>query len=192
VRANENFEIPSIAPPSAIDPFVTDRENHQKEVEFKMLMEGKFTLQAPMQEVWDFLLEPETLASCIPGAEKMEAIDAKTYESVVKQKVGPISVRLKFTTTLTEIEPPRHVKAVGRGADIGKAGTFTQETTVNLTEISKDSVEISYSSNVSLVGRLATFGERIMRAKAKEVGEEFTKNLQERLKSRIAGAAVPQ
>jgi carbon monoxide dehydrogenase subunit G len=151
-----------------------------------MLIEGKFTLQAPIQEVWDFLFEPETLASCIPGAEKIEAIDDKTYESVVKQKVGPISVRFKFTTTLTEIDPPRHLKAVGRGEDTGKAGTFTQKTTVNLTEISEDSVEVSYSSNVSLVGRLATFGERIMRAKAKEVGEEITKNLEERLKSRTA------
>jgi carbon monoxide dehydrogenase subunit G len=147
-------------------------------------MEGKFTLKAPIQEVWDFLLKPETLASCIPGAEKMEAIDDKTYESVVKQKVGPISVKFKFTTTITEVDPPRHLKAVGRGAEIAKAGTFSQETTVDLTEISKDEVEVSYSSNVSLVGRLATFGERIMRAKAKSVGEEFTKNLQERLKSR--------
>jgi len=151
-----------------------------------MLIEGKFTLKAPIQEEWDFLLDPGTLASCIPGTETVEAIDDKTYESVVKQKVGPISVKLKFTTTLTEIEPPRHLKAVGRGADISKAGTFTQETTVNLAEISKDEVEISYSSNVTIVGRLATFGERIMRAKAKGVGEEFTKNLQEKLKSRTA------
>jgi carbon monoxide dehydrogenase subunit G len=149
-----------------------------------MLLEGKFTLKAPIQEVWDFLLKPETLASCIPGAEKIEAIDDKTYESVVKQKVGPISVKFKFTTTITEVDPPRHLKAVGRGADIAKAGTFSQETTVDLTEISKDEVEVSYTSNVSLVGRLATFGERIMRAKAKSVGEEFTRNLQEKLKSR--------
>jgi carbon monoxide dehydrogenase subunit G len=149
-----------------------------------MLLEGKFTLKAPIQEVWDFLLKPETLASCIPGAEKMEAIDDKTYESVVKQKVGPISVKFKFTTTITEVDPPRHLKAVGRGADIAKAGTFSQETTVDLTEISKDEVEVAYTSNVSLVGRLATFGERIMRAKAKSVGEEFTRNLQEKLKSR--------
>jgi carbon monoxide dehydrogenase subunit G len=153
-----------------------------------MLLEGKFTLQdAPIQEVWDFLLKPETLASCVPGAEKMEAIDDKTYESIVKQKVGPISVRFKFTTTLAEIDPPRYLKAVGRGADIGKAGIFTQETTVSLTEISNDSVEVSYHSNVSLVGRLATFGERIMRAKAKELEKEFTRNLQERLKSEVAG-----
>jgi carbon monoxide dehydrogenase subunit G len=153
-----------------------------------MLLEGKFTLQdAPIQEVWDFLLKPETLASCVPGAEKMEAIDEKTYESVVKAKVGPIAVSFKFTTTLAETDPPRYLKAVGRGADIGKAGTFTQETTVNLTEVSGDCVEISYRSNVSLVGRLATFGERIMRAKAKELEREFTENLQEKLKSEVAG-----
>jgi len=152
-----------------------------------MLIEGKFTLKAPIQKVWNSLLDPVTLASCIPGTEKMEVIDDKTYESVVKQKVGPISVKLKFTTTLTEVEPPRYIKAVGRGADITKAGTFTQETKVNLTEFPNDEVEVSYSSNVSLVGRLATFGERIMRAKAKSVGEEFTKNLQEKLKSGPAG-----
>ena len=152
-----------------------------------MLLEGKFTLKAPIQEVWDFLLKPETRASCIPGAEKMQAIDDKTYESVVKQKVGPISVKFKFTTKITEVDPPRHLKAVGRGEDIAKAGTFSQETTVDLTEISKDEVEVSYSSNVSLVGRLATFGERIMRAKAKSVGEEFTRNLQEKLRSRTTG-----
>ena len=77
-----------------------------------MLIEGNFSLKAPIQEVWDFLLKPGTLASCIPGVEKLEAIDDKTYESVVKQKVGPVSVRLKFTTTLTEMEPPKYLKAV--------------------------------------------------------------------------------
>jgi len=152
-----------------------------------VLIEGKFTLKAPIQQVWDFLLEPGTLASCIPGAEKMEAIDDKTYEGVVKQRVGPISIKLKFTQTLTEIDPPKHVKAVGRGADITKAGTFSQETIVDLKEIAKDEVEVAYSSNVSMVGRIATFGERIMRAKVNKVGEEFTRNLQEKLKSRIGG-----
>jgi carbon monoxide dehydrogenase subunit G len=152
-----------------------------------MLIEGKFTMKAPIQQVWDFLLEPGTLASCIPGAEKMEPIDDKTWEGVVKQKVGPISVKLKFTQTLTEVDPPKHVKAVGRGADITKAGTFTQETVVDLSEIGKGEVEVAYRSNVSMVGRLATFGERIMRAKVNKVGEEFTRNLQERLKSRVGG-----
>ena len=92
-----------------------------------MLIEGKFSLKAPIQEVWDFLLKPETLGSCIPGVEEMELIDERTYNSVVKQKVGPISVKLKFTTTLTEVDPPTHLKAVGRGEDLNKNGVVDYE-----------------------------------------------------------------
>ena len=43
-----------------------------------MLMEGKFTIKAPIQKLWDTLLDPETLLSCIPGAEKIERIDGLT------------------------------------------------------------------------------------------------------------------
>ena len=151
-----------------------------------MLMEGKFTLKAPIQEVWDALLDPGILASCIPGSEEMRAIDDRTYESVVKQKVGPISVRFKFTTTLTEMDPPRYLKAVGRGADTNKAGTFAQETTVSLSESASGEVEVAYRSDVSLVGRLATFAERLMQTKSKAIAAEFTRSLQEKLEHRAA------
>jgi uncharacterized protein len=147
-----------------------------------MLMEGKFTLKAPIQEVWDFLLEPGTLVSCIPGAEKMTAVDDKTWEGIIKQKVGIISVKLNFTQTFAEIDPPKHIKAIGRGSALGGMGTFTQESVVDLKEVAKDEVEISYKANVSLVGRLSTFGERIMRAKIDSTSLEFTNNLANKLK----------
>ena len=53
-----------------------------------MLIEGKFVIKAPIQKVWDHILEPETLGSCMPGAEKVAKIDDKTYDAVVKQKVA--------------------------------------------------------------------------------------------------------
>ena len=148
-----------------------------------MLMEGKFTLKAPIQKVWEKILEPETLLSCIPGAEKIERIDEKTYNCVVKQKVGPISVRFKFKSVITKMEPPTHIEIEGEGEDIGKAGHFVQKSFVDLKEASEGEVEISYKSDVSIVGKLAMFGDRIMRAKAKKVEEEFTTALQEKLKS---------
>jgi carbon monoxide dehydrogenase subunit G len=146
-----------------------------------MLIEGKFTMKAPIQEVWDFLLQPGTIVSCIPGAEKMVAIDDKTWEGIIKDKVGIISVKLQFTQTFADVEPPKHLKALGRGSALGGLGTFTQESIVDLTEVAKDEVEVSYKSTVSLVGRLATFGERIMRAKVDSKGAEFTSNLQKKL-----------
>jgi carbon monoxide dehydrogenase subunit G len=147
-----------------------------------MLMEGKFTLKAPIQKIWETLLEPETLLSCIPGAEKIERLDEKTYDCVVKQKVGPISVKFKFKSILTKLEPPAHIEIEGEGDDIAKAGHFVQKSVVDLREIAPNEVEVSYRSDVNIVGKLAMFGDRIMKAKAKKVEEEFTLALQKRLK----------
>lgn len=147
-----------------------------------MILEGKFTLKAPIQKVWDSLLEPETLLACVPGAEKIEKLDERTYDCVIKQKVGPISVRFKFKTVLTKLDPPHHFELEGEGDEIAKAGRFTQKSTVHLRE-TEEEVEISYKTEVNVVGKLATFGDRIMRAKAKKVEAEFTKKLQERLKA---------
>jgi carbon monoxide dehydrogenase subunit G len=147
-----------------------------------MLMEGKFTLKASIQKVWDTLLEPETLLSCIPGAEKIERLDEKTYDCVVKQKVGPISVKFKFKSIITKMDSPTHIEIEGEGDDIAKAGHFVQKSFVDLREVAPNEVEVSYRSDVNIVGKLAMFGDRIMKAKAKKVEEEFTLALQERLK----------
>jgi carbon monoxide dehydrogenase subunit G len=148
-----------------------------------MQMEGKFTLKAPIQKLWDTLLDPETLLSCIPGAEKIERIDEKTFDCVVKQKVGPISVKFKFKSILSKVEPPTHIEVYGEGEDIGKAGHFVQKSVVDLRQIPGGEVEVAYRTDATVVGKLAMFGDRIMRAKAKKVEEEFTKALQERLKN---------
>lgn len=150
-----------------------------------MLMEGKFTIKAPIQKLWDTLLDPETLLSCIPGAEKIERIDEKTFDCVVKQKVGPISVKFKFKSVLSKVEPPTHIEVDGEGEDIGKAGHFVQKSVVDLRETPGGEVEVSYRTDATIVGKLAMFGDRIMRAKAKKVEEEFTKALQERLKKLV-------
>jgi len=148
-----------------------------------MLIEGKFALKAPIQKLWDLLLDPETLASCMPGAQKVEKIDEKTYDAVIKQKVGPIKVTLKFKNVLTKLEEPNHMELEGEGADVTKLGHIKQKTVVDLTETADGEVEVVYKANVNLVGKLAKFGDRIMKRKAKDVEKEFTNNLREKLLS---------
>lgn len=148
-----------------------------------MILEGKIKLNAPIQKLWDTLLQEETLRECVPGAEKIERIDEKTYDCVIKQKVGPISVRFKFKNILTKVEPPSHLEMEGEGEDIGKAGRFTQKTSIDLKETDAGEVEVSYRCNANIVGKLAMFGDRLMRAKAKKIEAEFSASLQEKLKS---------
>lgn len=151
-----------------------------------MIIEGKFAIKAPIHLLWDTLLDPETLRSCIPGAEKIERLDEKTYDCVVKQKVGPISVRFKFKNLLSKLEPPNHVEMEGEGEDIGKAGRFTQKTAIDLKEMEGGEVEISYRCNANIVGKLAMFGDRILKAKAKKLEADFTSALKEKFKSVVS------
>jgi carbon monoxide dehydrogenase subunit G len=148
-----------------------------------VIIEGNIILKAPIEKLWGTLLEPETLRECIPGAEKIERIDEKTYDCVVKQKVGPISVSFKFKNVLTKIEPPTHIEMEGEGVDIGKAGRFVQKTRIDLKENESGEVEVSYECNASIIGKLAMFGDRILKGKAKKVEKEFTEALQKKLQS---------
>jgi carbon monoxide dehydrogenase subunit G len=148
-----------------------------------MKLEGKVVVKAPIQKLWDMLLEPETLQACVPGAEEIERLDERTYVGWLQQKVGPIKVRFKGKVILTKLEPLTHLEMEGEGEDIGKAGHVVQKTSIDLKEIPGGEVEISYKTNANIVGKLAMFGDRIMRAKAKKVEEEFTEALQEKLKN---------
>ncbi len=148
-----------------------------------MILEGNFRLKAPIQKIWDKLLEPETLRDCVPGAEKIDRLDEKTYDCLVKQKVGPISVRFKFKNILMKVESPTHLEMEGEGEDIGKAGRFVQRTSIDLKETEGSEVEVSYTCHANIVGKLAMFGDRILRAKAKKVEKEFTEALRKKLES---------
>ena len=81
------------------------------------------------------------------------------------------------------MEYPIHLHAQGGGADVGKAGSFQQDSDFDLREISENEVEISYKSNVSVAGRLATFGERIMRMKSRDIGNKFAESMKKQLET---------
>lgn len=146
-----------------------------------MLIEEKFSVKAPIQKSWDALLDPEIIGPCIPGCEKVETINDKTYDSIIKAKVGFIAVRFKVRTVIEEIVPYSLIRTVGEGNELRKLGHFKQKTSINFNELSENETEISYQSDVSIVGKLATFGDRILKAKAKEIGKEFADAVKKRL-----------
>jgi carbon monoxide dehydrogenase subunit G len=147
-----------------------------------VILEGGFKLSAPIDKLFDFVIKPETILACLPGAETVNLLDSTTYECVMKQKVGPVSVKMKSINKLTKVEKPNHVEVEGEGDDVTKLGHFKQKMVVDLNEVSPGQVEIKYRVDVNIVGKLAMFGDRIMKALAKDVEKEFTKRLQEKLK----------
>jgi uncharacterized protein len=146
-----------------------------------MEIQERFTVNAPLQKVWQFIMSAEQIGGCIPGCEKVEAIDERNFVATVRAGVGPIKVRFKINTLLTQIDAPNHIRMEQKGADIGKAGDFSQSSDVYLREASENETEVSFSANVTVTGRIALFGDRIMRAQAKKIGEEFKRALKEKI-----------
>ena len=142
-----------------------------------MLIEENFTIRAPIKNAWDFITNPEKFASCIPGCEQIKAIDEKTFQCIVKQKVAGISATFNSNISLTAIDPPYHIESIIKGEDMGKSGTMTQKNILDLKEIGKEETEIWYGSDLAVVGRIAIFGERIIKAEAKQIGGEFIRSL---------------
>ena len=58
---------------------------------------------------------------------------------------------------------------------------FQAKDSINFNALSENETELSYQSDVSIVGKLATFGDRILKAKAREVGKEFADAVKKRL-----------
>ena len=146
-----------------------------------MLIEEKFSVMLPVQKIWDSLLDPEIIGRCIPGCEKVEPVNDTEYDSIIKAKVGFMAVRFKVKTVIEEMVLHKLIRTVGEGKESRNLGQFKQKTSINFNVLSEAETEISYRSDVSIVGKLATFGDRILKAKAKEVGKEFADAVKQKL-----------
>jgi len=99
----------------------------------------------------------------------------------MKQKVGIVKVTMRGKQVLTKVDAPTHLELEGEAEDLTKLGHMKNKVTMDLKEKDNGEVEISYRIDVSMVGKLAMFGDRIMRSKANEGEKQFVKNLQEKL-----------
>ncbi len=56
-----------------------------------MKVSGTYTIAAPRDQVWRFLIDPERLARCIPGAGKLEQVGENEYSGEIN--VGLAAVK---------------------------------------------------------------------------------------------------
>src|SRR5204863_21637 len=76
-----------------------------------------FTVSAAPEAVWDFLLDPQRVAPCLPGCESVEIEDATTYRVRLTVKVGFLSTTQNLKVEIVESERPRHLVSLARGED---------------------------------------------------------------------------
>ena len=151
-----------------------------------MRMEGRFEVAAPRERVWRCITDPTLMVGCIPGCERIEAIDARNYRATILVEVGPIKARFNLLVEVTEETPLASVASVTRGEEGSRASILSAENLVALAELAPDRTEVHYSSEVAVTGRLAKYGLGVMKKRVARLGEQFA----ERFRERIASGAV--
>ncbi|PRX47181.1 carbon monoxide dehydrogenase subunit G [Prauserella shujinwangii] len=150
-----------------------------------MRLDHKFSVPAPIDDVWKALLDPERVAPCMPGA-TLSSVEGDTFKGTVKVKLGPVSLLYKGSGEFLEKdEQARKLVMKASGKDARGAGTAAATVTVTLTA-EGESTKGSVASDLNVTGRPAQFG----RGMIAEVGSKILDNFALNLAGELGAAGV--
>lgn len=146
-----------------------------------MKLSGKHELDLDKASVWNGLNDRDILEYCIPGCEKLDQKGDNDFEITVLAKVGPIKTRFTGTARLIDIQPPDSYRLVFSGNG-GSAGSAKGETLISLTEENNRTV-LNYESNVSVTGKLAQIGNKLIDGASRSYATQFFESFVETVKT---------
>jgi uncharacterized protein len=143
-----------------------------------MIVDQRVTIPAPVDRVWQFVMNVPAVSRCVPGVESVTEIDATTYEGAFRVKVGPISVRLEGRVRLAEQDAAAHRARMDLNAvDKRVNGAVNAKMTMTLEPRDDGQTDMAVHTDASIMGKLGEFGQAVMRKKAEQIMAEFAHNL---------------
>lgn len=171
-----------------------------------MRLEHRFTVPAPLPDVWAALLDPEKVAPCMPGA-TLTGVDGQRFTGTVKVRLGPVTLVYKGTGEFTSVDERVHAAVLkASGKDTSGNGTASATVSVALTPASEDPVggpgggaaggsgggtEVSVVTDLNVTGRPAQFGRGLIGEVSGRVIGEFAQCLATRLAPAEAEEVTP-
>ena len=127
-----------------------------------MQLENSFSVAAPPERVFAYLLDVNKIVGCVPGAELAEVVDPTTFKGKVKIKVGPITVAYNGTARIADRDDTHHsatLEAEGRETTGPGSARAKAHMTV---EADGDGSTVKIVTDYSVAGRVAQFGRGVM------------------------------
>lgn len=131
---------------------------------------GSVEIAAPRAEVWDLLLDFEQLASCGPGVQSIERLDAT--HARIKAKIGVGFMTLGFTIELELVEVEAPDRAVISATGSAPGNQVEANGQMRLRGPAEGPTTMDYSATVELFGSLAGVGSRMIESTAGKLIDE--------------------
>jgi len=139
-------------------------------------IEERFEVQAPVERVWKYLIDPARVVECLPGAELVEMTDAQNFVGAIKVKVGPLAMSYKGKAKFTEVNEETHqVRMVGDAREVGGSGS-TKVTMLSTVAplASGGGSEVVVNAEVELVGKIVQFGRGMIEEVSRQMFRQFS------------------
>jgi carbon monoxide dehydrogenase subunit G len=124
-----------------------------------MKLEQSFEVQAPLQRVWEALIDVERVAPCLPGASVTGRNPDGSYNGEFKVKIGPTSAAYSGKLHMEDIDEAKH-SAVMQAAGTDKRGQGGAKATIvsSVAEAAGGATTVNVNTDYHITGRLARFG----------------------------------
>ena len=151
-----------------------------------------FQVRAPVDTVWAFMLNPQNVVACMPGASLTQVIDDKTFVGAVKVKVGAVTAQYQGTITYVETDRAAGVvRMLAEGKERG-GGTVRGTIVSQLAAIDGGaSTSVETSSSVDLTGKIAQVGRGMIEGVSGQIIKMYVGNVRAMLEPAAATAASP-
>lgn len=147
-------------------------------------LSASYTFAASPTTVWNLLLNPEVVATCLPGCDRLEPLGDDRYRAELTLAVAAVSGQYTGTVAMLDKRPPHSYRLVVEGN--GKPGFVKGEATVELIERGQTTV-VNVKGQGQVGGLIARVGQRLLGAASKMMMDRFFACLQQRLDSGYAG-----
>ena len=154
-----------------------------------MLIENKFEVAAPVDEVWKFISDVPRVAPCMPGAELTEVVGDGSYKGKVTTKMGPVSLRFAGTAQIVEQdEAAKRVVLNASGSEEKGKGQATMKVTSTLERTGHGTL-VNVSQDIQIAGAPAQYGRGMISDVTSVLLKDFAANMQHDIERERRGEA---
>jgi carbon monoxide dehydrogenase subunit G len=155
-------------------------------------LENAFEVPAPIEQVWDFMLDVPRVAPCMPGCELTDVVDERTWKGKVNVKLGPVSLSYAGKAVMVERDDASHrVVLKADGTETRGKGTAAALVTSHMERID-GGTRVMILTELSLSGAVAQLGRGMIGDVSQRLTDEFAETLKERMAAGAPGAGASE
>tara|TARA_B110000858_G_scaffold108113_1_gene123575 strand:- start:284 stop:670 length:387 start_codon:yes stop_codon:yes gene_type:complete len=126
---------------------------------------------------------------CVPGVSIDEKVGENHYKGKVGMKFGPMGVKYDADIFYNEIDiENKKIILSGNGVDSKGNGNAEMKMTINLTELDSGGVKMDAIMDVTVNGKIAQFGSRLIDTVSNQLFKQFVSNFSKKLANAEAAA----